>query len=71
MIANRNLSAVECDLERIENRYDPDHDIENDLIPNGPYVTWAEMDLANAVLTLIEHIKELKEQLDLLRHGGK
>lgn len=49
-------------LLSIIHRYNP----ENDTIPNGPRVTWAEGALADAVVALAEHIDHLQQQVDRL-----
>ena len=58
----RSLSTVKNDMERINSRYNP----ENDLIPGGPLVTWAE--LRCAVITLLEEVEELTERIDELEY---
>ena len=55
----KSLHTVQGDLERIENRYNGD----NDMIPNGPMVTWAEYDLMQAVKVLIGHIDVLYQRI--------
>lgn len=50
-------------LERIINRHDP----ENDLIPDGPRVTWAEVDLAEFVLKLVDRVAELEAEIKRLK----
>jgi hypothetical protein len=44
------------------------HNPEHDCDPGGPMVTWAEADLAHAVLDLIERVEELERQL-LVKEG--
>ena len=53
-------------LQRIRSRYDA----EFDLIPNGPRVTWAEEDLADAVERLLHRVEELEAQVARLQEGG-
>ena len=48
--------------EKIVNRYDPG----DDLIPGGPYVTWAEYELAEELLAANERIKTLERKMLLL-----
>lgn len=49
-------------LREIEHRYDPN----NDYIPDGPPVTWAEWYLRQAVVELFERIEKLEsENLEL------
>jgi hypothetical protein len=55
-------------LERIESRYNGDHDINPD--PQAPPVTWAEMDLAHLLKIACEHIEALEARLDELEAGG-
>ena len=45
-------------LDRIQNEYNPEYDI-----PPGPPVTWAEMDLTEAVLELAAKVAELEARL--------
>lgn len=53
---------VMTSAEKIVNRYDS----ENDLIPGGPYVTWAEYELAEELLAANERIKTLERKMLLL-----
>jgi hypothetical protein len=46
------MSNVEAIIQKIENRYDPEFDI----IPDGPRVTWAEAELAEAIKSLLARI---------------
>ena len=45
-------------IDRIQREYNPEYDI-----PPGPPVTWAEMDLADAVTELAAKIEELEAWL--------
>ena len=45
-------------LQRIFDRYNGDHD----LIANGPWVTWAEMDIATAMVELEKRISALENR---------
>jgi hypothetical protein len=53
-------------FERIENRYNGD----NDMRPDGPPVTWAEMDLAYLLKIACERIEILETQLEEHEAGG-
>ena len=52
-------------LQRIINQYDP----ENDLIPGGPRVTWAEMELAEAVTALLDRVTKLEAKIKQMERG--
>jgi hypothetical protein len=54
-MASQNLAALEEKMGKIASRYNP----ENDLIPIGPMVTWAENELMLVVLALVDKIREL------------
>lgn len=45
--------------EKVINRYDP----ENDLLPGGPYVTWAEYELAEELRYANTRIKVLEQRI--------
>lgn len=49
-------------LRKIEKQYDA----ERDLIPGGPAVTWAEMELAWTLDDLIDEVHKLKDQVKAL-----
>jgi len=48
-----NILIIDGKLERIKFRYDP----ENDVIPGAPSVTWADMQLTEAICLLLEMIE--------------
>ena len=51
---------IESIIEGIENSYSA----EFDCIPDGPRVTWAEMDLVEAIKILLARIEKLEEVKD-------
>jgi len=57
------MSKVEVIIQKIENRYDP----EFDLIPDGPRVTWAEAELAEAIKSLLARIAALEAELQSMK----
>ena len=50
-------------IQRIINQHDP----ENDVHYTGPRVTWAEAELASAVIELINELAVVKAQLASIR----
>lgn len=48
--------AVDLAIDSITDRYNP----ENDIIPNAPVVTWADMELLYAVKSLQKQVDELR-----------
>lgn len=61
------MTAIQPILDKIQRHYDP----EFDMIPNGPRVTWAESDLADAIATLLHRVEELEEQVTRLQEGSE
>lgn len=59
----RNIESI---IQKIEGRYDP----EFDLIPDGPRVTWAEAELAEAIKALLARIKVLEAELQSMKEGA-
>jgi hypothetical protein len=56
-IVNRELSAVQADLDEIDQRYNGD----NDYVPIIPVVLWVDKVESDAIRTLLAHIKRLEE----------
>ena len=59
--------AIINDLQSIERRYNGD----NDMIPGGPDVTWAEMKLAGNLIRLADKVQDLQNQINEINHDSK
>ena len=53
------LDQVKNKIQSLENKYNAEHDI----IPGGPEVTFAEMELLQVVKFLVLELEELKEKV--------
>ena len=56
--------SIESTIDKIKNRYNGD----NDMIPNGPLVTWAEYELADAIERLLLRLQIAENEILLLKH---
>jgi hypothetical protein len=57
--------SIESTIAKITELYDGD----NDLIPDGPLVTWGEYLLANSIELLLKRVEEL-EEIHGVHHRG-
>jgi len=60
------MAHIESIIQKIENRYDPEFDIN----PSGPRVTWAEAELADAVKTLLARVVILEAELAAMKQSA-
>lgn len=60
------MANVEGIIQKIEGRYNPEFDI----IPDGPRVTWAEAELAEAIKSLLARIKVLEAELQSTKESA-
>ena len=59
--------SIETIVQKIEGRHNPEFDV----IPDGPRVTWAEAELADAIKQLLIRIKDLEAQIERLQCGSE
>jgi len=60
------MAHIESIIQKIENRYNPEFDV----IINGPRVTWAEAELAEAVKTLLARVVVLEAELAAMKQSA-
>lgn len=60
------LTRIKWLMENLKNQYDPEHDI----ILDAPKVTYMDMQLIDAILTLTKECQELQNQIKMLKKKG-
>ena len=56
-------NIIKRDAHKLGQRYD----VDNDLIPNTPVVTYADMELLDMIMRLVTVVEDLQDQINNLK----